>query len=153
MYAGDASIKIKPSRELGTFAIDLEKGELYGDPSYYEKKGLTEAHAFNSFLHKFEHFRRLMTLMRERSGLESWRVHRDRMKTKPHLHVMDNVLENISVDRAILSRAPSQRDTQFDLYRTHLWQDSDFQKLPPSAIHLWIVSQQMMPEEPVAVNP
>ena len=26
LYAGDASIKAKPSRELGTFAIDLEKG-------------------------------------------------------------------------------------------------------------------------------
>lgn len=111
LYAGDASIKAKPSRKLGTFAIDLEKGELYGDPSYFEKKGLTEAHTFNSFLHEFEHFRRLMTLTRERKGFDLWQKHRNRMKAKPHLHVFDNVLEDISVDRAILSRAPSQKET------------------------------------------
>lgn len=152
LYAGDASIKAKPSRELGTFAIDLEKGELYGDPSYYEKKGLTEAHAFNSFLHEFEHFRRLMTLARERRGLEGWRNHRDRMKAKPHLHAFDNVLEDISVDRAILSRAPSQRDVQFDLYRTHLWPDRDFQKLPQHLQFVYgLFREQMMPEEPVEV--
>jgi hypothetical protein len=152
LYAGDASIKAKPSRELGTFAIDLEKGELYGDPSYYEKKGLTEAHAFNSFLHEFEHFRRLMTMTRERRGLENWRVHRDRMKAKPHLHVFDNVLEDISVDRAVLSRAPSQSDAQFDLYRTHLWKDRNFQKLPRHLQFIYgLFREQMMPEEPVEI--
>ncbi|MEK7655183.1 MAG: vWA domain-containing protein [Patescibacteria group bacterium] len=152
LYAGDASIKAKPSRELGTFAIDLEKGVLYGDPSYYEKKGLTEAHAFNSFLHEFEHFRRLMTLTRERRGLEGWRVHRDRMKAKPHLHVFDNVLEDISVDRAILSRAPSQSDTQIDLYRTHLWKDRDFLKLPRHLQFIYgLFREQMLPEEPVEI--
>ncbi len=152
LYAGDASIKAKPSRKLGTFAIDLQKGELYGDPSYYEKKGLTEAHAFNSFLHEFEHFRRLMTLIRERKGLDIWQTHRDRMKAKPHLHVFDNVLEDISVDRAILSRAPSQKETQFDLYRTHLWPSTDFQKLPRHLQFIYgLFREQMMPDEPVTV--
>ena len=130
LYAGDASIKAKPSREVGTFAIDLEKGELLGDPSYYEKKGMTEAHAFNSFLHEFEHFRRLMGLVRERQGLAKWKEHRSRMTAKPHLHLFDNVLEDISVDRTILSRAPNQQEMQFDLYRNHLWRERDLTKLP-----------------------
>ena len=153
LYAGDTSIKAKPSRKLGTFAIDLENGDLYGDPSYYEKKGMTEAHAFNSFLHEFEHFRRLITLLRERGGLEKWRKHRDRVKAKPHLHVFDNVLEDISVDRAILSRAPNQQETQFDLYRSHLWPKTDFTELPKHLQFIYaLFREQMMPKEPVKVS-
>ena len=93
-----------------------------------------------------------MTLACERRGLESWRVHRDRMKAKPHLHVFDNVLEDISVDRAILSRAPSQSDTQIDLYRTHLWKDRDFLKLPRHLQFIYgLFREQMLPEEPVEI--
>jgi hypothetical protein len=153
LYANDSSISVKPSRELGTFAIDLEEGVIYGDPSYYEKKGMTEAHAFNSFLHEFEHFRRLMTLTCESDGLEVWGEHRKRVKTKPHLHVLDNVLEDISVDRAILSRAPNQRETQFDLYRSNLWPSTDNSKLPAHLQFIYtLFREQMMPEEPVEVT-
>lgn len=152
LYAGDASIKAKPSRELGTFAIDMEHGELLGDPSYYEKKGLTEAHAFNSFLHEFEHFRRLMNLLREPRGFDIWRKHRARMKAAPHLRIFDNVLEDVSVDRAILSRAPSQIDTQFDLYRTYLWKTRDYKNLPRHLQFIYgLFREQMMPDEPVEV--
>lgn len=152
LYAGDSSMTAKPSRKLGTFAIDLEGGVLYGDPSYYEKKGLKESHVFNSFLHEFEHFRRLMTLVQERDGLKKWQDHRNRIKAKPHLHVFDNILEDISVDRAILSRAPNQSETQFDLYRTHLWSKRDLKESP---CHMQFVSalfrETMMPDEPVEV--
>lgn len=152
LYAGDASITVRPSREVGTFAIDLENGELLGDPSYYEKKGMTEAHAFNSFLHEFEHFRRLMGLVRERGGLTAWKAHRDRILKRRHLHVFDNVLEDISVDRAILTRAPNQTETQFDLYRNHLWKRRDMTSLPRHLQFVYaLFREQMMPDEPVEV--
>lgn len=152
LYAGDASIKVRPSRTMGTFAIDLEKGELLGDPSYYEKKGMTEAHAFNSFLHEFEHFRRLMGLVRERGGLAQWKAHRERILKRRHLHVFDNVLEDISVDRAILTRAPNQTETQFDLYRNHLWKRRDMTSLPKHLQFIYaLFREQMMSEEPVEV--
>ena len=153
LYAGDASIKARPSREAGTFAIDLKKGEILGDPSYYEKKGMTEAHAFNSFLHEFEHFRRLMGLVREHEGLAAWRAHRARMVAKPRLHVFDNVLEDISVDRTILARAPNQKETQFDLYRNHLWKQRDMTELPEHLQFVYaLFREQMMPDEPVEVS-
>lgn len=152
LYAEDKSINVRPSRQLGTFAIDLKEGTLYGDPSYYEKKGLTEGHAFDSFLHEFEHFRRLMTALRERGGLEKWKRHRERLKAKPRLKIFDNVLEDISVDRAKVSRAPSTREAQEDLYHAHLWPDRDFTKLPRHLQFIYALFREtMLPDEPVEV--
>ena len=80
-YAGDSSIKVEPAPPgLNTFAIDLEKGVLYGDPRFFTEKGFSEQKGVFAFLHEFEHFRELRTLLAEKGGDKVWQRHTKRLK-------------------------------------------------------------------------
>lgn len=130
-YAGDSSIKVEKSPEgLDTFAIDLEKGILYGDPKYFTEKGYSESKAFFAFLHEFEHFRELRELLGEKGGEKIRKRHVDRIKRNQRTKLFDNIWDDVRMNRSVVSRAPSQSGVQSELYRENLFPEHDFSNLP-----------------------
>ena len=125
-YAGDSTVRVEKSPPgLNTFAIDLEKGVLYGDPKYFTERGYSEAKAFFAFLHEFEHFRELRDLLNEAGGERIWRAHQARLKKDRRVSLFDNCWDDVRMNRSVVSRAPSQEDTRADLYRENLFPERD----------------------------
>lgn len=152
-YGSDASINVEPSPAgLGTFAIDLEKGTMFVHPGYFTEHGYSEAKAVNSTLHEIEHFKELRDLLAEPRGGQRWLAHNERLKANRRLKLLDNVWDDVRVDRAILSRAPAQQTVQESLYHENLWPETDMTKLPR---HLQfahgLFRETMLPDEPVTV--
>jgi hypothetical protein len=154
-YAGDSSIRVEKSPPgLGTFAIDLEKGVLYGEPKFFTERGYSEAKAFFAFLHEFEHFRELRDLMKEDGGSEMWEKHRARLKASKRLALLDNCWDDVRMNRSVVSRAPVQEGTKDDLYKENLFADQDFLKLPKHLQFAYaLLREKMLPDEVCYVAP
>ena len=154
-YAGDSSIRVEKSPEsLNTFAIDLEKGVLYGDPKYFTKKGYSESKAFFAFLHEFEHFRELRELMGEPGGDKIWKRRADRLKRNQRSKLFDNIWDDVRMNRSVISRAPSQNTVKSELYRENLFQDSNFLNLPKHLQFAYaLLREAMLPEEKCQIAP
>lgn len=130
-YAGDSSIKVEPSPAgLNTFAIDLEKGTLYGDPRFFTEKGFSEQKALFAFLHEFEHFRELRTLLAEKGGDKVWQKHTKRLKESRRYGILDNTWDDVRMNRSVVSRAPVMKQTREDLYTENLFPSSDLTVTP-----------------------
>ena len=119
-YAGDASLQVKSSEgvmtadgPLETFAINLEKGVLYGHPKFFEEKmGYSEGKALFAFLHELEHFRELTSLLREKGGGTIWRKHQQKIKGKRRYHILDNCFDDVKMKRSVVTRVPSLGETR-----------------------------------------
>lgn len=152
-YASDASINVKPSPAgLGTFAIDLQEGTMFVHPGYFTEQGYSEAKAVNSTLHEIEHFRELRDLLAEPRGDQRWLAHNERLKANRRLKLLDNVWDDVRVDRSILSRAPAQQAVQESLYHENLWPETDMRMLPRHLQFAYgLFRETMLPDEPVTV--
>lgn len=138
-YAGDSSIEMRSSegvklpdgRPLETFAIDLERGVMYGHPKFFqEERGYSKDKAFFAYLHEFEHFRELRALLREREGRKIWKRHQVKIKGKQRYHILDNNFDDVKMNRSVVERVPTLRKTRGKLYAENLFPDEDMTKLP-----------------------
>lgn len=121
-YAQDASFEVqvieqerKGKDQPESWAIDLEKGTIYADPVWFSERGYTPADIDFAISHEVEHFRELRELLSEPGGYKVWQGHRARVKAQRSLFVLDDILDNIRVDRAVMDRRPSKRATGRDL--------------------------------------
>lgn len=121
-YAQDASLAVEviaPERkgkdQPESWAIDLEQGTIYADPAWFASRGYSPADIDFAISHEVEHFRELRELLHEPGGHSVWQQHRARVKAKQSLFVLDDILDNIRVDRAVMDRRPSKRETGRDL--------------------------------------
>jgi len=133
-YSADSSLSILPvppelASEVDTFAIDLEKGVIYGNPDFFEKMGYDEAKAFFATLHEFEHFRELRELLDEKGGDRVWQKHRKKIKNKKRLHILDNCFDDVRMNRTVIQRAPTHEETKDRLYREDLFPTPDLLSL------------------------
>lgn len=164
-YAGDASIKIKSHKELplneqGTFAIDLKNGDLYAAMDIFKEKGFKDDAQMFAFLHEYEHFRELRELMKYKNkvtgktGQEIWNEHHEELKRSKGLQILDNCLDDIKMNRTVLSRAPVYGETKNELYKNFAFPDNDLTKSP---LHLQLayalLRRRMLPENNTVVDP
>lgn len=129
--------EVRPPRpEHKTFCVDLEplsRGEMaivYGSPRFYEKTGESEAKAFNSFLHELNHIEEVVELLNEENGEALWTADvRHRAKSR-RLHMLDNLQDDVRMDRGIEKKAPNQEDLSQKMYREDLYPSDDFSRHP-----------------------
>lgn len=121
-YAQDASLEVQvitPERkgkdQPESWAIDLEKGMIYADPEWFSEREYSPADIDFAISHEVEHFRELKELLNEPGGYRVWQQHRARVKAKRNLFVLDDILDNIRVDHAVMDRRPSKRMAGRDL--------------------------------------
>ena len=144
----------KSPEGMDTFAIDLEKGVLYGDPKYFTEKGYSESKAFFAFLHEFEHFRELRELIGEPGGDKIWKRRADRLKRNQRSKLFDNIWDDVRMNRSVVSRAPSQNAVKSGLYKENLFQNSNFLNLPKHLQFAYaLLREAMLPEEKCQIAP
>src|SRR3989338_841675 len=131
-YAGDSSLEIKPSpKGLGTFAINLEKGVMYAEPKFWTKEqGFEESDKVFATLHEFEHFREMMEIIRKEGGLAKLKKHFDKFKKRKRFSVLDNCIDDIKMNRSVISRAGALEETRGRLYEKKLFVEDDMAKMP-----------------------
>lgn len=154
-YAGDTSLRIQPPLPgKKGFAIDLENGTLYADPSFFAERGYEGDKITFGYLHEFEHFRELRTLLAEPRGTIVFRRLMEKAKAKPRYHILDNRFDDIKMNRAVADRAPSLRETRSTVYRENLFASADLTQKPKHLQFAYtLLREAMLPDEPVIVDP
>ena len=81
-------------------------------------------------LHEYEHVRELLELLSRKGGEKVWKAHQAEMKSKQRLHILDNCVGDIKMNRAVIKRAPSLKETKNNLYEEDLFPEDDMTKMP-----------------------
>jgi hypothetical protein len=171
-YAGDRSLNIQSARgvqtaegPLDTFAIDLESGTIYVCPEKFRREGETnEGRVLFGTCHEIEHFRELRGLLRETSidatgrtvlsGPIAWERHRARTESKQRLHILDNCIDDIKINRSVVERAPVLAATERGLYTDTLFPALDYTQSPR---HLQLVyallREARVPDQRLTLDP
>lgn len=154
-YTADSSIEIKPSPpKLGTFAIDLQKGVMYAEPKFFTERGYSPDKTMFATLHEFEHFRELRELLSDKGGEKVWKEHLAKIKASKRFKIFDNCFDDIKMNRAVVSRAPSVDPSRTKLYAENLFADRDFTKQPKHLQFSYaILRERMLTDEQCAVAP
>ena len=154
-YVADSSVEIKPSPPaLGTFAIDLEKGVMYAEPKFFTEQGYSLDKSMFATLHEFEHFREKRELLSDKNGERVWKAHLAKIKANRHFKIFDNCFDDIKMNRAVVSRAPSIDESRRGLYAENLFADKDFTKQPKHLQFSYaLLRERMLPGEKCAVTP
>lgn len=132
-YAGDSSVKIKeapPDLPTPFGGVDLENGAMYVKPSFFIEKGYSEDKGMFCALHEYEHIRELLEILSRKGGEKIWKAHQAEVKNKRRLHILDNCVDDIKMNRAIAKRAPSLGGTKDKLYEENLFPEDDMTKMP-----------------------
>lgn len=154
-YAGDSSIGIRPSPEdLGTFAIDLERGILYAETSRFGEKGWSQDKILSSVLHEFEHFREFRELLDEKNGDQIWQRHSRKLKEKRRFGILDNCFDDIKIDRRVDARAPVLHEAIKSKYREDLFPAVDYTNEPKHLQFAYALKRRgVLAEEKMEISP
>lgn len=163
-YAGSSEIDIKSHKELhpsqqGTFAIDLKNNVIYAAMDVFKDKGYEENASFFAMLHEFEHFREIQELSKYYDakkriyGSDIWKRHYQKMSQNKALHILDNCIDDIKMNRTVLERAPSLTKTKTELYKTFNFPEDDLRNQP---LHLQLayalLRRRMLPESETIID-
>lgn len=132
-YMGDSSVEIleAPSNLPTPFGgVDLEHGKMYVKPSFFTEKGYSEDKGMFCALHEYEHVKELLELLSRKDGEKVWRAHQAEVKNKQRLHILDNCIDDIKMNRSVVKRAPSLKATKDNLYEQDLFPEDDMTKMP-----------------------
>ncbi len=132
-YIGDDSIGIEPAPPgsgVDTLGIDLDKGKMYVNPGFFAQMGYEGGKKLYVTCHEFEHFREMREILQEKDGERIWRRTRAKIKASKRYYILDNVWDDVRVNRGVDSRAPALEGAREALYKEDLFKDPDFTKLP-----------------------
>ncbi|MFA5020489.1 MAG: VWA domain-containing protein [Patescibacteria group bacterium] len=152
-YAGDSSIRIEPSPEgLGTFAIDLENGTIFVEPSRYKEKGWDKGKIMSSVCHEFEHFREMKELLAEDGGDGIWQRHIRKIKANRRFGILDNCYGDVKMDWRVASRAPVLTDAIERKYREDLFPENNLTDQPKHLQFAYALKQRAMLTEELVLD-
>lgn len=171
-YAGDRSLDIQSAKgvqtadgPLDTFAIDLKSGTIYVCPEKFRREGEShEGRVLFGTCHEVEHFRELRSLLRETgvdaagrqvlSGPIVWERHQRRTDSKRRLHILDNCIDDIKINRSVVERAPVLAATERDMYTDTLFPALNYTHTPR---HLQLVyallREARVPDQRLTLDP
>lgn len=132
-YAGDASLKVVTDSSFPTMAVNLEKGVIHVNPYFFgskTEKGLSAPEQMFGFLHEIEHVRKLLEILGTQEGSKIWKKHSDKVQKSRRFNILDNMFEDIQMNRSVVSRAPVMEEAREDVYLNHLFPEDDFTSLP-----------------------
>ena len=128
--------------------IDLKKGKITADGKFFLDRKFSQPESIIAAMHEIEHFRRMKDDLQTSNEIFS---HIGVSKRK---HTLYNVMEDIFVNRAVMLRKPTYKDTFKELYKNKLFKENDYSKNPK---HIQFVNailrEAMVPEEICNVDP
>jgi hypothetical protein len=120
--------------ELTTSCInlgDVKNPKIYlHDDFIEEKSGGSEVAGLWAAAHECEHLVELTGLLKEKDGAEIWRDRQDAMQADPSLHILDNCLDDVKMNKSVVAKAPITRGSFHEIYDKKLFADTNFTKLP-----------------------
>ncbi|MCR4307574.1 MAG: hypothetical protein NUV80_03365, partial [Candidatus Berkelbacteria bacterium] len=159
-YGAETSLSIEiidPDRagkdQPESWAIDLDNGVIFADSRFFLEQGYELADSQFAIFHEVEHFRELRDLLNEPDGYQTWQRHRRKTSAKRRLHLLDNCLDDIRMNRTVVSRASSLEAAKSHLYQDKLFPESDFRQLPKHLQFVYtILRERMLPSEPCQID-
>lgn len=157
-YGGTARVEF--SCEPGGWYVDLENIRINADPTFFLDRGYTKAEATFAAFHEYEHFRDMV----EDPGLYEGLSSRIKERKDVHaafpkaLHRLYNCLDDVLVNRAVMSRWKNGVNAKDSLY-PKLFPSADFRGKEgmPSPRHRQfmyaLLREAMLPGEPAVVEP
>lgn len=130
-YTG-GRIKIEPAPEdLDTFAFDLEKNNIYINPMFFKKLGLSKEKTFFATLHEIEHFMEKLQILSEEGGDGKFEKFLKRIKSSRAFSLMDNCVSDIRQNRAVVSwESKGLGEIEQKIYKEDLFFETDFTSQP-----------------------
>lgn len=137
------------------WAINPETGEATYDPKFFEEKGYTPSQALFGAFHEIKcHLVETSELLDTPRGQGAHERLKDRIKSKPRLHIWENCRTDVKGNLAITRFAPSLAEDVEAVYREKLWPEKDLTSKPKHLQFMYsILRTAMVPDEEVTVNP
>ncbi|MDB4984719.1 MAG: hypothetical protein JWM20_898 [Patescibacteria group bacterium] len=135
-YTKHGNLEIKPATDAGleTSAIDLSDPKrpkiFLHDDFLEEKSGGSDIAGLWAASHECEHLVELLGLLNEKDGPGIWRDRQAAIDADPSLHILDNCLDDVKMNRSVVAKAPVTRGSFHEIYDKKLFADTDFTKIP-----------------------
>lgn len=144
-----------PIEPDGTFSANVNLHD-----GFFREHGMDAGMATAAISHEVEHLREFLVLTRTPDGARAWREHTRKLEADARLHALDNMVDDVRMNRTVIQRAPSLRPGMERIYTNYAFPDPDLQHLPSgeaNPLHLQfaqsLLRDAMLPDEPAAVAP
>lgn len=144
-----------PVEPDGTFSANVNLHD-----GFFRERGLDPAMATAAISHEVEHLREFLALTRSPDGAKVWREHVRKMQADPRLAALDNMVDDVRMNRTVMQRAPSLRPGMERMYTQYAFPDPNLETLPSgdeNPLHLQfaqsLLRDAMLPNERSTVAP
>jgi hypothetical protein len=110
--------------------------------------------------HEVEHLREWLKLVRTPEGARAWKAHAATLVADARLHALDNMVDDVRMNRTVVDRAPSLRSAGERVYTQYAFPDPDLRTLATGEakpLHLQfaesLLRDAMLPHEEAATAP
>ena len=132
------------------WAFDFENKRLLYDPNFFIERGYSLKETLFATTHELmAHYGELL-----RDPKFVLREARRYSKTKPHLHILYNIFEDVLGNRRIVSELPFLEETQTTLYKEKMFPQTDYTDQSSHVQFVYgFIRESMVPGEQVLLNP
>lgn len=110
--------------------------------------------------HEVEHLREWLKLVRTPEGARAWKAHAATLVADSRLHALDNMVDDVRMNRTVVDRAPSLRSAGERVYTQYAFPDPDLRTLATGEakpLHLQfaesLLRDAMLPHEEATTAP
>jgi hypothetical protein len=108
----------------GTFSANVNLHD-----GFFRERGLDPAMATAAICHEVEHLREFLALTRSSDGAKVWREHVQKLQADPRLDALDNMVDDVRMNRTVMQRSPSLRPGMERMYTQYASPDANLQAL------------------------
>lgn len=113
-----------PTEPDGAFSANVNLCE-----GFFREQNFDPGMATFAIDHEVEHLREWLKLIRTPEGARAWKEHIRNLNADPRLHALDNMVDDVRMNRTVVDRAPSLRSAGARIYRQYAFPDSDLRVL------------------------
>ncbi len=150
------------------FKIDLPvdsgesdfRAEVSLSEGFFATKGFDAGMATAAIDHEVEHLREWLSLVRTPAGARQWREHAEGLLADSRLQALDNMIDDVRMNRTVIDRSGAHTDAMERLYRRYAFPETDLRRLPSGQAnprHLQfaqsLVRDAMLPGETATTDP
>jgi len=139
----------------GSFRAEVSLAE-----GFFAEKGFDEGMATAAINHEVEHLREWLTLVRTPAGASEWREHVRTLKGNGRLSALDNMVDDVRMNRTVIERSGALTDAMDRLYQRYAFPEADLRSLPSGQAnprHLQfaqsLLRDAMLPGEAATIDP
>jgi hypothetical protein len=96
---------------------------------FFREQGFDTGMSTFAIDHEVEHLREWLQLVRTPEGARAWKAHTDALNADPRLHALDNMVDDVRMNRTVVDRAPSLRSAGERIYTQYAFPESDLRTL------------------------